>query len=65
MTETERQIFMLEGDIYVLEMHLKNEQNPTKYDLPKTSDERQSSIAWLRNRISGKQIEIQKSKQQL
>jgi len=65
MTETERQIFLLEGDIYVLNMHLNNEQNPPKYDLPKTSDERQKSIARLKTRITGKQIEIQKLKSQL
>ena len=51
MTEIERQIFRIEGDIYVLNMHLKNEQNPTKYDLPKPSDERQHCIAGLKTKI--------------
>lgn len=65
MTETERQIFNIEGDIYVLNMHLKHEQSNSKYDLSKSSDEKQKSIARLKTRITGKQIEIQKLKQQL
>ncbi len=65
MTEIERQIFRIEGDIYVLNMHLKNEQNPTKYDLPKPSDERQHCIAGLKTKIAGKQIEIKQLKRDL
>lgn len=63
MTEIEKQIFRLEGDIYVQEMHLKHQQTPSKYDLPGLSKNREQYIARTKARIAEKQIEIQKLKQ--
>lgn len=58
MTDTERKIFKLEGDIYVQNMHLKWETNH-RSSLPINIDDRQKSIEQINERIRAKQAEIQ------
>ncbi|OFX56308.1 MAG: hypothetical protein A2066_12965 [Bacteroidetes bacterium GWB2_41_8] len=59
MTVTERQIFRLKDEIQVSKWHMNFEENPTKYSLPKTTEERQRDIELLKNRIIEKQNELE------
>jgi len=58
----EYRINKLEDEIYVLNMHLKHEENPSRYSVPKPSEQRAEDITWLKNRIAEKTRELEELK---
>jgi hypothetical protein len=59
MNLIERRIFRLEDEIRILNVHLHYDENPDKYCLPKTTEQRQKDIQHLKTIIADRQTELE------